>query len=530
MRRLVLSALLGLVLAAGLMHPLWRAEWAVMDDHQTLARIGESGSLPWREVPAVIALSETGHPGESGRYRPALWALHTFEAAWLGPSPARFFLWRTLQFGFVLAVIWWIASAYVGGLIGTLLAVYTTTHYYWRDSFAHLFVSENWGAVFLAWFAIGAERAWRAWRCGAVVPTWALVTMAVTGALAGACKENLLILLPLHVGMLYLAMRRSRPHLAVWVSSTAYAFSGLAIVTAVLVGLRRSGGIDLYGNSTDATERLALLARPLPLALTCACVALVGLWSWARRAGTARLDASQFLEWRALWRTVLVVAGVSSVVLLSQFVFYNGAWPTRGSRFDFPGRLVEVVAYALAWHFGRRSAEIWRVSRRWLRPAGMLYTLALVLLIARHPIAMLEGARGQAGLTHRIGSARRAVGDSVRGAPDRPVVLLATSEGDFEAVYAMAVQLRLVERLPNPVFLDSTRVVLNQDATSGLLAPLMAVLSRDGGAGLQGRLDPPIRPWREFASRRRAHPAGPTCLLLNGYDAPAPVSCPARLQ
>lgn len=529
MRRLGLASLLGIVLAAGLMHPLWRAEWAVMDDYQTLARLGESGSLPWSEVPAVIAMSETGHPGESGRYRPALWALHTLEAAWLGPSPARFFLWRTVQFGFILAVVWWIASAYVGALIATLLTVYTTTYSYWSDSFVHLFVSENWGAVFLAGFAIGAERAWRGWRRGAGVPTSALVTMAVAGTLAGACKENLLILLPLHASMLYLATRRSRPHPAVWLSSAVYALSGVAIAFAVLIGLRRSGDIDLYGNATDFTERLALLARPAPLAIVCASVVLIGLWSWAHRAGAARLTAARFQEWRALWKTVLVVFGVSTAVLLSQFVFYNGDWPTRGSRFDFPGRLIEMVAYALVWYFGRRSAAIWRVPPHWQRPAVALYALALVLLIARHPIPLLEAAREQVGLTQRIGAARRAVGDSVRGAPDRPVVLLPAREIDFEAVYAMAVQLRVVERLPNPLLVDSARVALSGPIV-GEKAPLIAALSRDGGAGLPGRLEPPIRPWREFSWRRRAHPAGPVCLRLNGYDAPAPAPCPARLQ
>lgn len=513
------------------MHPLWQAEWSVMDDHGMLSVIGPDGRLPWSAVPAAIRKSEAGHPGEFSRYRPLTFTPQILESAIIGPRPGLWYGWRTVQFAFVLAVVWWVASAFLGMGLATLLTIYTTTHYYWSDSFAHLFVSENWASIWLAVFAVGAERLWQ-WRQRPATgsPTVPLVVMAVSGAMAGATKENMLVLLPLYAVALWWASRCARLRLVVWGAALIYVFAGAFVAGAVLTGLRHAGGIDLYGNPVNFGERVSLVWRPLPAVLAASWVTLLLAWRLAMRVSQSRLTVERQDSWRALWSAVLAVAAILTLVLVSQFVFYNGQWPTRGARFDFPGRLVEVVLYAAVWHFGCRGADVWQlaVSRR--RLAGLVFWVSLTALTLRHPVPLLRASEERAAATHRVGDVRRAVAAAVVNEPDRPIVMLASDVGDEEAAYSLARQLRVIEHVPNPIFLDVRAVP--DDVTSVYSADNVRRIRRlagDGGGGMAGRMVDPISAWSELAVHRHQGAVPPFCVALRGYEPAAITACPGGM-
>ena len=527
-RRLVLCVLTGLVLAVGLLHPLWRAEWAVMDDHSMLTYIGPTGRLPWSAVPSVLAQTEGAHPGVFSRYRPGLFGAQVIEAALIGPNPRAWFAWRTVQFALVMAAICWVAGAFVPSLLAVLLTLYTSTQAYWSDSFVHLFVSECWSATWFAVFLVAAERFWRRHRVDGQVGT-ALSWLAVSGALAASTKENLLILLPFAWAALWWSARWRRLPWHEWGAAALSAAMAALIVVAVIVGLRREGGADLYGNTVTIGGRLALFARPLPVALAMMWAALLVAARVSERVGAAQLAPQPLDAWRALWRTVLGVAAASTLVAVSQFVFYNGAWPTGGSRFDFPGRLIEIVAYVMAWVFAMRAADIWRATPAVRRTFEVAYTLVLCLLILRHPAPLLRMARGQAALTHAVGDARRAIAAEVAATPDRPIVLLAASPVDVEPAISLARQVRVVEHLVNPLYVDARSVAPDPARPiDARWTEQLQALSVRGGGGSPGRLADPVSPWTSFAERRARGGPAPLCVALHEYNPVERVVCPAE--
>ena len=526
--RAALSACLGLVLAAGLLHPLWRAEWAVMDDHSMLASIGPTGRLRWRAVPSVLAQTEGAHPGEFSRYRPGLFSAQVIEAAVIGPNPRLWFAWRTVQFALVMAAICWVVSAFTVPVVAMLLTLYASTHAYWSDSFVHLFVSECWSATWFAVFLIAGERFWQRSRGGAGRVAGALAWMAMSGALAASTKENLLILLPFAWGALWWSARTRRQLWYAWGAAAVSAAVAALIVVAVIVGLRREGGADLYGNTVTVAERLALFTRPLPVALAAAWITLLVAARVSKRLAAARLGAEQQARWRALWRTVLWVAAASTLVVASQFVFYNGDWPTGGSRFDFPGRLVEIVAYVMMWVFAMRAAGIWGATPPVRRAFVVAYALALCVLILRHPVPLLRAAQRQAALTHAVGIARRAISADAVDTPDRPIVLMAATPVDVEPAISFAREIRVVEHAVNPVYVDARAVVADParriDASwTGQLRDL----SLRGGGGLPGRLADPVSPWAGLVEQRARGGPAPICVALRNYNPVERVECPA---
>jgi hypothetical protein len=526
-RRILLAAGVGVALAAGQLHPMWRAEWMIRDDHQLLAMIGPEGRLPWREVLPVFAHTTNGRPGSYHRYQPVTQLLILAEAAVVGPHPRAWHVSLTVMFAFILAACFWVSSAFVGAGLATLVTAYVSTQWYWHDIFLHLFDGEKWSAVWLAVFCVAALHVWRRRQSSVASPTVALTSMAVSGALAAGSKENMLVLLPFYVAVLWWSRSRARIRWVTWAASLAYVLAVAVVVIAVFVGVKRGNGADEYGNPTDLRARLGVLAMPLPLTLLAASLLLVALRSWALHLGRRYLDQARNAEWQAHWRTVLIVAAGIVVVMISQFVFYNGHWPTQGGRWDFPGRLIEPALYVGAFHVFTRVASIWKSEWRVRHIGAAVLGVLLLALTARHASDLLGAARAQAAQSHREGDVRRAAAATVANTPARPIVMLASHASDEEGAYSLARMLRLVEGLSNPLFLD-TRAVHADTASAFATGSVRQIdqLSRDGGAGFEGRLQAPILPWAELTVRLAQGAPRPLCVSLRGYLATEITECP----
>lgn len=527
MRRVLLAFVVGITLAASQLHPMWNAEWMVRDDHGLLAMIGTEGKVSWGEVLPIFASTTSGRPGRYHRYQPVAQIFAVAEAAVFGPQPRLWHVSLTVMFAFILGAFWWVSSFFLSAGLATLLTAYVSTHWYWHDVFLHLFDGEKWGAVWLAVFAVAAVNVWRQ-RVSALSPTVALCAMAVSGALAAGSKENMLILLPLYMAVLGWSRVRARVQWVTWTATLLYLAASAVVVGAVLVGLRRGGGMDEYGNPSDIRERLALLLLPLPRLLVVSWLLLLGFRAWALRAGRRHLNQARNADWMSLWRTVLVVGTAITVVILSQFLFYNGKWPTQGGRYDFPGRMVEPVLYVSGFHFLIRTASIWKPALNVRRVGSAVLALWLLALTLRHSTDLLRAARIQAAQSHREGDVRRAVAARVVGEPDRPVVMLASELSDWEAAFSFSRLLRVVECVPNPIFLYVP--VIQADTSRQFVAGSLRMirqLSSEGGAGFEERLQDPILPWSELAVRRARGAPIPLCVALHAYKATEIAECPS---
>lgn len=527
--RVLVAAALGAMLAAGLMRPLWNAEWAIMDDHGQLASIGSSGSVSLADVPDLLRSTEAAHPGSSSRYRPGTMIYQAVEVAIIKAHPGRWFVWRTVQFAFVLAVIWWVAAAFVGGGLATFLTIYATTQYYWRDIWVHLFVAENWCAVWLACFAVALVRLWNARDALETRGTGPLAWMAVMALFAGATKENFLVLVPLQLGALWWAVRRARIGRAAMIASGVMVAGAAFIAVAVMIGLRRNGFSDVYGNDVSANGRLGLFVQPFSLWVGGVALAFVVVRRAALAYGTGRLAAAQMAAWRLLWCELLCLTAGAVLVLESQFVFYNGKWPGGGGRFDFPGRLVELVAYGALICLVSRAGAVWQWSSSPRRVASLVLAAWLVFLTARKGAPLLDVARTQAEFTHELTAFRQNVAAIARARPDAPVVLSEISSDVNEPAMAIARELRVVEQVGNPIFLRLTGSgsTPNDSTDTARLPPRseLRLLSDSGGGGWPRRLAPPISPWRGYLRLRATGVTPVACIEIRSYDLPALHDC-----
>lgn len=506
---------------------MWKAEWMIRDDHQLVATIGSARELPWSQVLPVFASTTNGRPGSWHRYQPATQLFVLAEATVLGLHPQRWHVSLTVIFAFVLAGVCWVSSSVLGAGLAVLLTMYVSTHWYWHDIFLHLFDGEKFSAVWLTVFSIAAGSVWHRHRVSATSPTLALSVMALSGALAAGSKENMLFLLPLFAFGLWWSRARARLHWMAWAAAMAYVATAALVVTAVFVGLQRGGGIDEYGNEGGLGARLALLARPLPLLLAGACALLLAIRAWALQVGRRLLDEDRLAAWRALWHSACVVAACVAVTLLSQFAFYNGKWPTQGGRYDFPGRLVEPVLYVAAFVLFNRGAAIWRPAWKAQRVSTALLGVWLLVITARHATGLLQAAEATAARSHHEGDVRRAVATQLATAPDRPVIMLAADVTDAEPAYSFARLLRIVERVPNPIFLDIRPIPVDTSSLhKSQQLNFIRQLSIAGGGGFPGRLAAPVMPWASLHAGRPTGGPRPLCVALKGYDAVEITECP----
>jgi hypothetical protein len=277
--------------------------------------------------------------------------------------------------------------------------------------------------------------------------------LAVGLAIAVTVKENFIVFVPVGLAWVVLSHRRGRLHwLPVSLVAVAVGLAGLVWASLILGVLK--AGTDAYGAPTTTGTRLALLggaaimaARLLWPPVAVAAPALIALAIRSRKR-RGREDG-------AVAGTPIGIVALA-ILIAFQYFFYNGDWPTwhNTSRYDFPGRQVAPLAWALAaGTWGLALAH--RPVRIAILPAAA--TAAIALSLAWHDRFPLRGA-----VRENVARSRLFSGDIdglaalAKAHPNWPVLIESDYPWDYEPVEAISKYLRRAGS-DNPAAVQYTR-------------------------------------------------------------------------
>ena len=431
-----------------------RAKWWVQDDHEIMLYLGTDQTTSLSELPHLLMGTEVGRPGGFTRYRPTYFTLRICETIIWGDSPRLWYGARLVMFAVSFALFWRVLARWIGIAPAGMVVLYCLTYRFWGDIWCRLGPAETYCVLGTAMFVVGVAAIVRyarsesqpSWR--RTIGYWILLTAGAM--LAMGSKENFLLMLLPTWAVVVLLLRTKR------MSKIAGSFSALVTAYGVFIGIcvvmavSRSG-VDVYSRSVSSGYRLSLAGH--------AFAQVFANISWWDLAPVAVL-AGAAIFWRAHIRAFIapfIRTAVIVVCLLlfyvSQFVFYNGQWPTGGMRYDFPGALVcplYWVAVAALFMDMLRIARVRSNVVRFLQVAAVLVLAALVFNKGFAPIR--KRCKLNVALTRGFtGLLDRAV-DRLRKDPDRPVVVISYSIRDGEASVSIQRFLR-AKGARNPLYL-----------------------------------------------------------------------------
>jgi hypothetical protein len=401
--RPVVIAFLSVATAFALLGVQLKADLWIIDDHaligyaQLLGRDRGPAAAVLR-VPGVLA----GHPefgqwGVGKRYRPVFVGYRVLGVALWGLNPHAWYVASTLMFAAFLTGMAWVLDRLTGGVIAALMLAYLLTHEYWGDVWGRLAPSEQYASVGVGLFLVGSYLAVERLRAPLGGLGAAAYLLAVGSMIAMGSKENFIIMMVPLILLTTYAGYRGRLELRTALPLGLAIVSGVVMAGAIAVALK--SGTDAYGHSAGLGYRLA--------------IALGAVWGLGLRVGLAALVAVPVLLGvgvairrlrgpqgaHAYRRHLGLAAMIGALVLLLlvwEYTFYNGQWPT-GTRYDFPGRTLEVLVYALMFCFVRELALALRLPS-WLLGAGFAATVVglAVLIAAGDLVAHRRAILGQA--------------------------------------------------------------------------------------------------------------------------------------
>jgi hypothetical protein len=219
-------------------------------------------------------------------------------------------------------------------------------------------------------------------------------------------------------------------------------------------------------------------------------------------------------ELDALIRDHGLLAVVVVGMLVTQIVYYDGNWPRFGGRYDFPGRLAEVVAAAAAIVVMRALIAQGLAAKATATFAGLALCAVIVWSVWHHGFNARESAERYVETTSAMYDAVRVAIGRTAGDSTVPIVLESREANDYEAaVWTSAVLPFYGGR--NPVFLRpplyGTARLTADTLFQRPLALEMKRMSTEGAPMYR------LRPFTEFPealSRARQRCVG---LLLSEY-------------
>jgi hypothetical protein len=366
-----------------------------------------------------------------------------------------------------------------------VLTLYLLTYEFWSDIFTRLGPGEVYATLGVALYLEGLARiapsvrgtAPRGWS---VQGGWAMLGLGAW--LAMGSKENfLLLLLPLWGVTILLWRRRGlgRAGVATVIVLTLY---GALITSAVAVSVLRRG-VDVYLAPVTGGGRLGLVWPGVqravePLNGWHAALGVIVVLVVAAR-GPAR---AQWLLRPALRGGLL--AGGLAALFVSQFVFYNGAWPqTPGApRYDFPGVLARpllLITGAVAGLAMLRRLRVPGPLVRVVRAGLVALLLGLTLAAGWGPLR--EASAANAAATREWTARLDRIAARLRHEPTHPVLVVSHDIGDYEPIFAIP-RFFAAMRVTNPLFL-AIPVYRTDTAWTEVLARTLRDAALFGAAG-----------------------------------------------
>ena len=420
------------------------AQFALIDDHEVVEFLGVDKTMSIQEVFPTLITTEVGRLGEFTRYRPIYYIFRILETVTWGNRPALWHAFRIVILFFSLVISWLLIKQYSNWLIAGAICAYTLTYPYWVDIIARLGPSESYAVIGLAIYAAGFYFSLRD-REDKVEKALAGASILVGSIVCFGSKENFLLLILPNIYLLCQSVRRQKKHLFIpLIASLAF---GLFITADLIVALSRSG-VDIYENHVSMSYRLSLVIngfmKPqffLAISLLVLIIIIVGILA---------LVTHQQRNRRALLAVFLWLLTLT-LLYTSQYIFYNGQWPTI-SRYDFPGMLyIPGVLFVLYWLVNH--LEYPQTGNRIKQATTSAVFLAMMcVIILKGYSATLEATNLLTLDSIRFSQQIENISTLLKQQPNRAFVLETSDSHDYEPVFSYAIYLRN-NKVENPFFL-----------------------------------------------------------------------------
>ena len=203
----LLCALMGLALLLVVYNwsPTWRAQWMILDDHQTADIIGTRARLPWSEYFTALGNTEISTAGKGIRFRPVFSIFHVLQAALFGKLTGLWYLAHTgIALAFALMLTW--ICFRVGGVILTAgFLIFELQQTYWFGLFGRLSTTEAYAILGLTLSAYGCIALYRGISMNLVSTAVAFGTVIAAGS-----KENFVIVAAIPIWLLLFYRKQFR--------------------------------------------------------------------------------------------------------------------------------------------------------------------------------------------------------------------------------------------------------------------------------------------------------------------------------
>lgn len=427
------------VLVFSLFGPNLQAQWGSIDDHEIMGYLGVDQRLGVTEIPAILAASETGHPGTAARYRPSYQILRLFEVATWGNNPHLWYGARLVLLIVSLALFWHVITPFVGLIPAGLCMVYLLTYQMWENMFARLGPAETYAVLGMALYVWGYSRIIRALPRARQLSSFSIAAWTVGALICAGTKENFtLLLIPTVIlGILvYLSKKRSPAFWTAFAISSGWTlFVGVAFLTAAL-----KAGSDIYGVSMDASSRLSVFILSLKHTQS-----KLVLLTTLLTAGFAAIQWRCAGRNKRIFRSTLTLLGcllACQFIFTSQFIFYNADWPNH-SRYDFPGVIVIPLFYMALLLFVRALLQEYKVDTVIIR--GLQYgvlTGFVCIIVMRGFVPIMVKVKENVNVTKAYTTQIEIMVSVLKQHPERSVVVISGNPWDYEPVHAYSKFLR----------------------------------------------------------------------------------------
>ncbi len=453
--------------------PLLQAKWGPIDDHEIMRYLGQDGKMDYAELSRFLPESEAMKPGKLLRYRPSYQILRLIESASWDNHPGAWYATRLIILTFSLAIFAYLSYKLVGILPSILLSLYTMTFSLWPDIFARLGPSETYAVLATAVFALSyycvLKNLLSKEKNNPWIDALSWWSLTVSYIVSLGAKENMLVLLLPLIFLFFVAFYKKKINANVLLHLVMTMSFSVFMTWAIWSAISKAGH-DVYEQSVAADSRLRIALRTVktlearyPLSLL---ISSLGL----------SLFASQN-NWKKLQKKALLVAGISIallVLLMSQYVFYNGAWPNY-NRYDFPGILHRSLVFLLAFYLIKellaklKIAKLTKSAVHW----SVYFGFAAIIIMKGYVPA---GAKIKATVeqTNVYTASITGIANKAAICPECPIVVESHSVWDYEPIYSVGVFLR-AHKVENPLMLrihDYDESTVNQGLESSLAREL----------------------------------------------------------
>ncbi|HCM38649.1 MAG: hypothetical protein A2Z97_00695 [Bdellovibrionales bacterium GWB1_52_6] len=467
--------------------PNMNARWWGVDDHEIMDFLGPAQTVKIRDIPQLLVTkTEVGQPGSNLRYRPSYYIIKLLQASFFGLEPQLWYAYNLIVSFTFFTVIFYLLMAWIGPALGTLCWIWIVSPYYWSDIFSRLGPGEIHAALGAALFSFGFYHSWNSTKHNIKVDVVWLLT--VTGAIVAAgSKENFVLLLIPLLLLLYRTRKKKLLTPLRLISLGAAIMYIVGIASVVVMALVRAKH-DFYANAVGPGDRLYLLLHYFTNLTEHAFLVCLTLTFSLAAYATGFFSEKFYIRpelsrLRQIFGPIFVFQCVLLSISLSQYVFYNGSWPTQ-MRYDFPGGMLPALGVFAIF---RGTVIFFEASKRhWKYLAHFAAAILTLAVIAKEKpqrlrLAALENVQRTSVFTKSIESIR----DKISGRFGVPLVFSSHSVWDYELTFSIQRFLN-VYGVSNPMALELVKYKPDTFPTGSLersLSQRLKGISEVGGSG-----------------------------------------------